>query len=351
MAFQVREVASAFAESTPDRRLFAYSVLALFAGTATALNNPSGVSTYDADGTFYVSDTLNRVVRRVFRNGTTFIVAGILGSSGNGVSQLNFPRAITLIGNDVVIADSGSHAVRILYANSTLATLFGTLGAAANSGDGGSGTRVLRLQDLTGALVHFRDWLCRWSYAATNAKLNNEYSAVPDGQGGLLIRFDRQYALSIIPAAYILLLRGCISCSDFSNNVIRRRSSSGTASTACLSEDACLVDAVAWASHWHVILHHRSADYKGNGYAGDGGLPSNARSGNPTYVYIDGNTTWITEVQDVGGGCGKEGRASSRSGAVFCVECRKRAVGLTHPRISVLHPPVVQQSPPEAHSS
>ena len=80
--------------------------------------------------------------------------------------------------------------------------------------------------------------------AATLAKLNNEYAAVSDGSGGLLI-------------------------SDFSNNVIRRRSPSGMATTAF---------------------------YRGNGYSGDGASPLDARSGNPTYVYVDGNTTWITEV-------------------------------------------------------
>jgi hypothetical protein len=107
--------------------------------TLTALNSPLGVSSYDSNGTFYVSDTLNRVVRRIFPNGTAQIVAGILGSAGNSVSQLNFPRALSLIGDDVIIADSGSHAVRILYANNTMSTLFGVVGSSGFTGDGGIG--------------------------------------------------------------------------------------------------------------------------------------------------------------------------------------------------------------------
>lgn len=211
-------------------------------GTMTALNGPAGVSEFDPAGTFYVSDTMNRVVRRIFQNGTAAIVAGVLGVSGSAAGLLNFPRAISLIGNDVLISDSGQHAVRILYANSTLSSIFGVVGASAYSGDGGLGELVnvqyiVSLHSCTPLVV--RD-------AATLAKLNNEYAAVSDGSGGLLI-------------------------SDFSNNVIRRRSPSGMAMTAV---------------------------FRGNGYNGDGGPPADARSGNPTYVYVDGNTTWITEVRE-----------------------------------------------------
>jgi hypothetical protein len=113
------------------------------AGTMTALNNPSGVSAYHADGTFYVSDSLNRVVRRVFQNGTVLIVAGILGSSGVLAGQLIFPRAITLLDDAVVIADSGAHAIRILYANGSLSSLIGVPGSSGYSGDGGLGVFYL----------------------------------------------------------------------------------------------------------------------------------------------------------------------------------------------------------------
>jgi hypothetical protein len=119
------------------------------AADATALNNPLGVSTYDSQGTFYVSDTNNRVVRRIYPNGTAVIVVGKLGVSGNSGSRvagtaalLNTPRALTLLGvdgSDVIIADSGAHALRVLYANQSLITLMGSLGSFGYSGDGGLG--------------------------------------------------------------------------------------------------------------------------------------------------------------------------------------------------------------------
>jgi hypothetical protein len=155
----------------------------LCAGTLTALNNPVGVSAYDASGTFYVSDTGNRVLRRVFPNGTTSVVAGTLGVSGNTLSLLNFPRAITLVGNDVVIADSGAHVIRVLYPNGTLSTLFGVLGSSAYSGDGGFCKCCARkLQNKN--YLQFAA-IC---VVALNARLNNVYAAVSDKAGGLLIR-------------------------------------------------------------------------------------------------------------------------------------------------------------------
>jgi hypothetical protein len=117
------------------------------AADLTALNNPQGISTFDSEGTFYVSDSNNRVVRRIYPNGTAVIVVGRLGVSGNTGSRvagtaalLNTPRALTLWGSsgaDVIIADSGAHALRVLYANQSLITLMGTLASPGYSGDGG----------------------------------------------------------------------------------------------------------------------------------------------------------------------------------------------------------------------
>lgn len=95
-----------------------------------------------------MSDTLNRVIRRVFPNGTTRVVVGSIGIAGvtgdnvPGTSALlNFPRALTISGVDLVIADSGAHPVRVLYANQTLGTLIGTPGTSGATGDGGLGEK------------------------------------------------------------------------------------------------------------------------------------------------------------------------------------------------------------------
>jgi hypothetical protein len=173
-------------------------------GTRTALNSPRGVSSYDASGSFYVSDTNNRVLRRVFRNGTTRIVAGQLGVQGSTdhvaatSGLLDFPRALTITrGGDVVIADSASHLIRVLYANQSLGTLAGTPGISGYSGDGGFGEFSF---SLLSHIVSSLPWcflraiqdpsaLRPPAHVAKRARLNNVYAATADDQDGFIIRY------------------------------------------------------------------------------------------------------------------------------------------------------------------
>ena len=120
------------------------------AATRTALNSPGGVSGFDRNGNFYISDTSSYVVRRVSPNGTSSIVAGTLGIAGNsngggqGTSALlQAPRGLVITSQgDLLIADGFPASVlRILYVstNSSIATFAGTLGISGTSGDGGPG--------------------------------------------------------------------------------------------------------------------------------------------------------------------------------------------------------------------
>lgn len=103
------------------------------AGTATPLNSPVGVTSYDTSGSLYISDLGSAVVRRLQANGTMTVVAGSLGTTGTtgnnvpGTSAfLKSPRGLTLLSSSaVLIADAT--AVRILYPNRTLSTLIGTV--------------------------------------------------------------------------------------------------------------------------------------------------------------------------------------------------------------------------------
>ena len=117
-------------------------------GTQTALFSPSGVSSYDASGSFYISDSNNRVIRRVFPNATTRVVVGLMGSAGTGgnwvlgtTARANYPRALTMAaasGSTLMITDSGAHMIRMLYPNQTIRTFMG-VGASGYSGDLGPG--------------------------------------------------------------------------------------------------------------------------------------------------------------------------------------------------------------------
>ena len=126
----------------------------LYTATRTALNSPGGVSGFDRNGSFYISDTSSFVVRKVFSNGTSSIVAGTLGIAGNSTgggqatsALMRAPRGLAVTSNgDLLIADGFPASVlRILYVstNSTIATFAGTLGTSGNSGDGGAGESTL----------------------------------------------------------------------------------------------------------------------------------------------------------------------------------------------------------------
>jgi hypothetical protein len=75
------------------------------------------------------------------------------------------------------------------------------------------------------------------SLVANNARLNNQYSAVSDGAGGIFVRCEPYVstpslarALDFFSAAAVLII---MNYSDFGNNAIRRRSASGIATTSC----------------------------------------------------------------------------------------------------------------------
>lgn len=146
----------------------------------------------DASGTYYVSDTLNFVVRRL--NGSTGvfnIVAGRLGvsgSSGSGVpgtsALLAAPKGLTLLSTgDLVITDSNGPAIRLLSSNLTIVTLAGILGLAGYAGNNGPGEAFQQCS------VSCRDYCKTLTVAAgTSARLSLPYSTSVDPSGlGLYI--------------------------------------------------------------------------------------------------------------------------------------------------------------------
>ena len=107
------------------------------------LNQPSGLA-LDGAGNLYVADTGNSAIRRVDLSGTITTVAGIPGSSGYSgdgaaavAAKLSAPEGLGLtpVGN-LVIADTGNSAIRLLdFSSAKISTIAGT-GVAGYSGDG-----------------------------------------------------------------------------------------------------------------------------------------------------------------------------------------------------------------------
>ena len=106
------------------------------------INTPRGVAV-DASNTVYIADTGNNLVRRVTAGGTITTIAGngAPGFSGDGGSataaQVGNPAAVAVdAGGNVYIAD-GSARVRKVFSTGTIVTIAGN-GTRGYSGDGGA---------------------------------------------------------------------------------------------------------------------------------------------------------------------------------------------------------------------
>jgi poly(3-hydroxybutyrate) depolymerase/sugar lactone lactonase YvrE len=137
--------------------------------TGAHLFFPEGIVA-DHDGSFYIADTFDRVVRKVTATGLISTVAGKTSSanrisySGDGgpgpKAQLSFPTGVALdsTGN-LFIADTENHRIRKLGPDGVITTVAGT-GSPGFSGDGGP---------------------------ATQAQLNEPWGLAADSQGALFI--------------------------------------------------------------------------------------------------------------------------------------------------------------------
>lgn len=98
-------------------------------GTAASFNNPTSIAIGD-NGTIYVSDTQNHVIRAIDRTGKTTTVAGTGGQAGyqdgNALSAKLFqPKGLAFYQGTLYIADSGNQRIRALK-NGVLSTVAGS---------------------------------------------------------------------------------------------------------------------------------------------------------------------------------------------------------------------------------
>jgi sugar lactone lactonase YvrE len=105
-------------------------VLGYAEGTLAAaqFNSPVGVAS-DASGNILVADTANHVIRKVDVNGTTALVAGTPGTSGNsntaGAVTFKSPQGVAVdkATGVIYVADTGNKALRMIATDGTVSTL------------------------------------------------------------------------------------------------------------------------------------------------------------------------------------------------------------------------------------
>lgn len=151
-------------------------------GTAALFRNPSGV--VYSNGTLYVADCANHVIRAVSTNGTVSTLAGKNGAMGftDGpptVARFNNPMCITAdAAGNLYVSDMGNHTIRKINASNQHVTTIA--GAAGQSGHA----------DGVGA----------------SARFSNPYGVAADSVGNVLV-------------------------SDYGNKVVRKVSTNGVVST------------------------------------------------------------------------------------------------------------------------
>ena len=144
--------------------------------TSATLNSPHGVAV-DAEGTIYISDSGNNVIRKI-KNGiiTTIAGTGVKGYSGDGANALvaTFYSlsgiAVDAAGN-VYVADTGNNVIRkIDTASGVISTVAGN-GVVGYTGDGG---------------------------AATSAKLSGPLGVAVDSNGNIFIADTGNSAIRVV---------------------------------------------------------------------------------------------------------------------------------------------------------
>ena len=111
--------------------------------TVARFDTPSALA-MAKDGTLYISDTGNHTIRRRLPNGTVVTLTGTPGNAGstNGTAsaaRFNAPLGLALAPNgDLLVADSGNHAIRRVTPAGVVSTFAGGLeqwGAADGKGE------------------------------------------------------------------------------------------------------------------------------------------------------------------------------------------------------------------------
>ena len=110
--------------------------------TTARFDSPTGLA-FGPDGAIYVSDTGNHPVRRVTANGVVTTLAGFAGNAdfadGSTTSaRFNQPLGLAVAPDGTIfVADSGNHLIRVIATNGTVSVLAGnpeTFGSADGTG-------------------------------------------------------------------------------------------------------------------------------------------------------------------------------------------------------------------------
>jgi sugar lactone lactonase YvrE len=234
--------------------------------TSAELNYPSGVAV-DSSNNLYIADSSNNRVRKVDGYGLIHTVAGngTAGYSGDGgvatSAEINYPAGVALdAAGNLLIADANNNCVRKMATNNIITTVAGN-GTMGYAGDGGSATNANLFGpqnvsvDQVGNLFIADLGNQRIREVGTNGVIATVAGSIPN-DGALATNATLNQANGVAVDSV-----GNVYVADTHNNRIRKIDTNGIITTV--------------------------AGNGINGFAGDGGLATNATFRYPRGIALD----------------------------------------------------------------
>lgn len=206
-------------------------------GVQARFNTPSGIA-IDAAGFLFVTDTGNHTVRKLTPAGVVSTIAGTAGQSGftdaqGSAARFNSPLGIAVAANGTLyVADCGNHLIRTISGNGSVTTLAGTPETWGSADGVGA---VARFNGPVGLALDQQGNL--FVSDANNHTIRriapggivSTWAGVPGSDGST--NGDRTIARFAKPAELVFDAHGNLLVADSFNHVIRSISPEGLVST------------------------------------------------------------------------------------------------------------------------
>lgn len=205
-------------------------------GSAARFNGPSAVAV-DSAGNVYVADTYNQVIRLISPSGVVTTLAGLANVSGSvdgigTIARFAFPSGIAVDGNGTVfVADTGNNLIRRIAFGSNVTTLAGTAGQSGSTNGFGPLARFSFPTGIAlgaGGILYVADasnhMIRRVSATGDVTTLAGAGIAGSTDANQLLARFNQPYGVAVDSA-------GNVFVADTLNHTIRKIALNGDVTT------------------------------------------------------------------------------------------------------------------------